>query len=202
MLVIGLTGGIGSGKTAVSDIFKDFGIEIIDADLASRVVVKPGKPALQEIKELYGSEILTYKGALDRAKLREIIISDPKQKKRVESILHPYIGEQMNQEIMNVKSEYSIMVAPLLLETNTQQICSRVLVVDVPEELQIERTSSRDNVSDDHVKKIISIQINRKDRLEKADDVIVNDGSKAELYNKVEKLHKRYLQIAKENEEN
>ena len=202
MLVIGLTGGIGSGKTAVSDIFKDFGIEIIDADLASRVVVKPGTPALQEIKELYGSEILTYKGALDRAKLREIIISDPKQKKRVESILHPYIGEQMNQEIMNVKSEYSIMVAPLLLETNTQQICSRVLVVDVPEELQIERTSSRDNVSDDHVKKIISIQINRKDRLEKADDVIVNDGSKAELYNKVEKLHKRYLQIAKENEEN
>ena len=195
MFIVGLTGGIGSGKSAVSERFKTFGITVVDADLASREVVKPGKPALEEIKNHFGESILNDEGNLHRRKLREIIVSDDKQRQWLESVLHPRIGEQVRKELEISSSVFTLYVAPLLLESNGHQICSRVLVVDVPIEIQISRTCSRDQVSIEQVEKIISSQISRKERLRKADDIISNDGTIEEMEAAVDKLHKKYLEL-------
>ena len=196
MFIVGLTGGIGSGKSVVSERFKTFGITVVDADLASREVVKPGKPALLEIKNHFGESILDDEGNLHRRKLREIIVSDDKKRQWLESVLHPRIGEQVRKELEDSSSVYTLYVAPLLFESNGDQICSRVLVVDVPIETQISRTCSRDQVSIEQVEKIINSQISRKERLEKADDVISNDGTLEEMEGAVDKLHKRYLELS------
>ena len=154
MLIIGLTGGIGSGKSAVSDKFKSLGITVVDADVAARTVVEPGQPALAEIERHFGSNILNQEGVLDRAQLREIIASDSEERVWLESVLHPKIGEQIAKELAESTSPYTIYVAPLLLETNSQKMCSRVLVVDVPKEIQIQRTAERDKVSEIQIEKI------------------------------------------------
>ena len=195
MLIIGLTGGIGSGKSVASDKFASLGITVVDADVASRTVVEPGKPALQEIESYFGSEIITEDGQLDRAKLREIIASDTKERKWLESVLHPRIGEQIAKEISESTSPYTLFVAPLLLETNSQEMCARVVVVDVPNDVQVERTAKRDKVPTDQVEQIVSAQMEREKRLEKADDVLLNTGTIEELEKKVEQLHKKYLQM-------
>jgi len=195
MLIIGLTGGIGSGKSVASDKFASLGITVVDADVASRTVVEPGKPALQEIESHFGSEIITEDGQLDRAKLREIIASDAEERKWLESVLHPRIGEQIAKEISESTSPYTLFVAPLLLETNSQEMCARVVVVDVPNDVQVERTAKRDKVPTDQVEQIVSAQMGREKRLEKADDVLLNTGTIEELEKKVEQLHKKYLQM-------
>jgi dephospho-CoA kinase len=195
MLIIGLTGGIGSGKSVASDKFASLGITVVDADVASRTVVKPGKPALQEIESHFGSEIITEDGQLDRAKLREIIASDAKERKWLESVLHPRIGEQIAKEISESTSPYTLFVAPLLLETNSQEMCARVVVVDVPNDVQVERTAKRDKVPTDQVEQMVSAQMEREKRLEKADDVLLNTSTIEELEKKVEQLHKKYLQM-------
>ena len=195
MLIIGLTGGIGSGKSVASDKFASLGITVVDADVASRTVVEPGKPALQEIESHFGSEIITEDGQLDRAKLREIIASDAKERKWLESVLHPRIGEQIAKEISESTSPYTLFVAPLLLETNSQEMCARVVVVDVPNDVQVERTAKRDKVPTDQVEQMVSAQMGREKRLEKADDVLLNTGTIEELEKKVEQLHKKYLQM-------
>ena len=135
MLIIGLTGGIGSGKSVASDKFASLGITVVDADVASRTVVEPGMPALKEIESHFGSEIITGDGQLDRTKLRELIASDAEERKWLESVLHPRIGEQIAKEIAESTSPYTLFVAPLLLETNSQEMCARVVVVDVPKEV-------------------------------------------------------------------
>ena len=196
MLIIGLTGGIGSGKSVASDKFASLGITVVDADVASRTVVEPGKPALQEIESHFGSEIITEDGQLDRAKLREIIASDAKERKWLESVLHPRIGEQIAKEISESTSPYTLFVAPLLLETNSQEMCARVVVVDVPNDVQVERTAKRDKVPTDQVEQMVSAQMEREKRLEKADDVLLNTGTIEELEKEVEELHKKYLQMA------
>ena len=198
MLIIGLTGGIGSGKTAVSDKFESLGITVVDADLASRKVVELGQPALKEIEEYFRSEIITEAGTLDREKLTELIAFNEEKRKWLESTLHPLIGEQISLEVSNSKSEYTVFVAPLLLETNAHNMCSRVLVVDVPVETQVTRTTNRDKTSADQVKKIISVQMDRKERLKRADDVIENTGSIEELEKNVELLHQKYLALVNE----
>jgi len=195
MLIIGLTGGIGSGKSVASDKFASLGITVVDADVASRTVVEPGKPALQEIESHFGSEIITEDGQLDRAKLREIIASDAKERKWLESVLHPRIGEQIAKEISESTSPYTLFVAPLLLETNSQEMCARVVVVDVPNDVQVERTAKRDKVPTDQVEQMVSAQMGREKRLEKADDVLLNTSTIEELEKKVEQLHKKYLQM-------
>jgi len=195
MFIVGLTGGIGSGKSVVSERFKTLGITVVDADLASREVVKPGRPALVEIKNHFGESILNDEGDLNRRKLREIIVSDDKQRQWLESVLHPRIGEQVRKELEDSSSVYTLYVAPLLFESNGDQICSRVLIVDVPIEIQISRTCSRDKVSIEQVEKIINSQISRKERLEKADDIISNDGTIEEMEAAVDKLHKKYLEL-------
>jgi len=194
-MIVGLTGGIGSGKTAVSDLFQDLGITIVDADLASRVVVEKGREELNKIAEHFGEDILTSDGELDRAKLREVIFNSEEEKLWLESLLHPAIASQIQKELDSSSSPYTILVSPLLLETNQKNFCSTVLVVDVPVETQIERTSKRDNVSEEQIKSIIASQIDRDSRLEQADEVILNDGSIESLESKVQELHKKFISL-------
>lgn len=195
MLIIGLTGGIGSGKSVASDKFKSLGITIVDADVASRTVVEPGKPALKEIEDHFGSGIITAEGKLDRNNLREIIATDPEERKWLESVTHPKIGEQITKEISESTSVYTLFVAPLLLETNSQEMCSRVVVVDVPKDVQIQRTAKRDKVSPNQVEQMVAAQMEREKRLEKADDVLLNSGTIEDLEKQVEELHKKYIQM-------
>ena len=195
MLIIGLTGGIGSGKSVASDKFKSLGITVVDADVASRTVVEPGKPALKEIEDHFSSGIITAEGKLDRNKLREIIATDPEERKWLESVLHPKIGEQITKEISESTSVYTLFVAPLLLETNSQERCARVVVVDVPKEDQIRRTAKRDKVSPNQVEQMVAAQMEREKRLEKADDVLLNRGTIEDLEKQVEELHKKYMQM-------
>jgi len=192
-MIIGLTGGIGSGKTAVSDIFEELGIGVVDADLASRVVVEKGRPSLEEIAKHFGQGILTEEGELDRAKLREIIFNSDEEKNWLESLLHPAIAKQIQDELKASSSPYTILVSPLLLETNQKDFCNKVLVVDVPVETQIERTLKRDDVSLEQVHSIIKAQISRDKRLELADEVIVNDKSLEDLQLAVSKLHQQFI---------
>ena len=192
-MIIGLTGGIGSGKTAVSDTFKSLGIDIVDADVSSRLVVEKGQPALDDIQAHFGDGILDSENNLDRAKLREIIFKNPQERVWLEKLLHPKIAEHIKDQLESSNSPYCILVSPLLLETEQKSYCSFVLVVDVPEESQIARTAKRDGVSEEQVKNIISAQIDREKRLEQADEIIINDGSMEELKEKVVVLHTKYL---------
>ena len=192
-MIIGLTGGIGSGKTAVSETFEKLGITVVDADLASRVVVEKGKPCLEEIAKHFGDDILNENDELNRAKLREIIFNSDSEKLWLESLLHPAIAEQIKDELNASKSPYTILVSPLLLETNQRDFCDKVLVVDVPIEIQMERTTKRDGVSEDQVKSIIKSQINRDARLQLADEIILNEGSIEDLEMIVRELHKKLI---------
>ena len=192
-MIIGLTGGIGSGKTAVSETFEKLGITVVDADLASRVVVEKGKPCLEEIAKHFGNDILNENDELNRAKLREIIFNSDSEKLWLESLLHPAIAEQIKDELNASKSPYTILVSPLLLETNQRDFCDKVLVVDVPIELQMERTTKRDGVSEDQVKSIIKSQINRDERLKLADEIIINEGSIEDLEMIVRELHEKLI---------
>ena len=194
-MIIGLTGGIGSGKTAVSDSFESLGIDVVDADLASRVVVQKGKSCLLKIAQHFGEDILTKEAELDRAKLREIIFKSEEEKNWLESLLHPAIANQIQDELNASKSPYTILVSPLLLETNQKDFCSKVLAVDVPVETQVERTLKRDGVSKEQVQAIINSQISRNDRLNLADEVIVNDGTLEDLEIAVKILHEKFLSL-------
>ena len=192
-MIIGLTGGIGSGKTAVSETFEKLGITVVDADLASRVVVEKGKPCLEEIAKHFGDDILNENDELNRAKLREIIFNSDSEKLWLESLLHPAIAEQIQDELNASKSPYTILVSPLLLETNQRDFCDRILVVDVPIEIQMERTTKRDGVSEDQVKSIIKSQINRDERLQLADEIIINEGTIEDLEMIVRELHEKLI---------
>ncbi|MFK0572163.1 dephospho-CoA kinase [Endozoicomonas sp.] len=193
-LTIGVTGGIGCGKTAVTDYFASKGITIVDADIAARVVVEAGKPALVEIEQRYGSDILI-SGSLDRKKLRTIIFDDANEREWLEKLLHPLIREQIIHELNNAESIYAVLVSPLILETNQHELVDRVLVVDVPEKVQIERTMARDNMTEEQTRQIINSQIQREQRVAKADDVVDNTGSLEQLHHSLEKLHQCYLSL-------
>ncbi len=198
MLVIGITGGIGSGKTAVSDRFAARGITVVDADLASRVVVEPGRPALAAIAEHFGSDVITPDGALDRAALRQRVFADSAERRWLEALLHPLIGEEIRAGLARSTSAYAILVSPLLFESGQVEMVDRVLVVDVPESLQVTRTAARDGNSEDQVRAIMAAQADRATRLARADDVIANDGSLDDLDRQVEALHQHYLELASE----
>ncbi|HNN65136.1 MAG TPA: dephospho-CoA kinase [Pseudomonadales bacterium] len=196
MFVIGLTGGIGSGKSAVSDRFAQHGITIVDADVASRVVVEPGRPALTRIAEHFGAELITSSGTLDRALLRSKVFSSEQERKWLEALLHPLIAEEIQSGLANSRSPYTVLVSPLLLETTQHSYVDRILVVDVPVELQLHRTMARDNNSESQVRAIIAAQMARDTRRSRADDLISNDGSLEQLQQQVDALHQRYLALA------
>lgn len=199
MLVIGLTGGIGSGKTAVSDRFADLGINVVDADIAARSVVAKGRPALQKIADHFGKEVILGSGELDRAALRNIVFKDTAQRKWLEQLTHPLIRDEIIQGIKNTQSAYCLLASPLLMESGQSLLCQRILVVDVPEELQLERTMARDDNNEQQVRAIIAAQASRQQRLDKADDVICNDKGLEELDNAVHQLHQTYLALAGAN---
>lgn len=194
--VVGLTGGIGSGKTAVSDCFARLGIKVVDADVCSRVVVEQGKPALQAIKERFGTGILDSDGSLDRASLRQIVFADESARKWLEQLLHPLIFEEMWNQLQSAESPYAILVSPLLIEAGQNALCQRILVVDVPEDIQLARAATRDNNSPEQIKAIMAAQTDRATRNAAADEVLVNDGDLASLFVAVNKLHEHYLGLA------
>ncbi|GAD30860.1 dephospho-CoA kinase [Photobacterium leiognathi lrivu.4.1] len=198
-LVIGLTGGIGSGKTTVANLFADtYGIDIIDADIVAREVVEPNTFGLNAIIEKCGKEILLEDGTLNRAKLRDAIFSQPELKAWLNNLLHPLIREKMQQDINQSQSPYCLLVVPLMVENNLQTMTHRLLVVDVDEQVQIERTQQRDNVSVEQIKNILASQASREQRLDAADDVITNNGDNKALVSQVEQLHLQYLKMSQD----
>ena len=193
--LVGLTGGIGSGKTAAAEYFEKLGITCVDADIASRAVVEPGQPALQAIAAHFGNEILTPEGSLNRAKLRHLVFADPSERSWLQNLLHPLISNWLRQRIDQAESPYVVLVNPLLIESGQHTWCDRILVIDVPEELQVSRTMARDDNTEQQVKNIIKAQAERSQRLRMADDVIVNDQDLPHLQAKVESLHRKYFEL-------
>ena len=200
MYVVGLTGGIGSGKSTVAKLFTALGIDVIDADQLSRDVVNPGSEALLKISQHFGSEILTEDGLLNRKALREIVFAKESERLWLEALLHPLIAEQIRIGILDAGSSYCILESPLLLETTQQELVNRILVVDVSESTQLERSLSRDGSSEETIRAIIESQMPRKHRLKYADDVLANEDSAESLQTQVELLHHKYLQLAHSNE--
>jgi dephospho-CoA kinase len=201
MLVIGLTGGIGSGKSSVCRQFADLGVPVIDTDQIAREVVAPGQPGLAQVRETFGNEVLTAEGELDRALLRKRVFADPEARQRLESILHPLIRTRMEEQLAALEAPYAIVAIPLLVEGGRQAQLDRVLVVDCSEELQIERVCQRDGASREQAQAILAAQCPRASRLEAADDVIYNDDNIAALKPQVAKLHQHYLQLAAQKEQ-
>ena len=192
-LVVGITGGIGSGKSAVTERFEKLGVTVVDADLAARVVVEPGRPALAAIAERFGDSILLDDGNLDRAALRKTVFANEAERKWLEQLTHPLIGEEILQQLQSANSAYAILSSPLLLETSQGDLTDLTVVVDVPEEVQILRTMSRDSNDEEQVRRIMAAQMPREQRLEKADIVIDNSRSLGELDDVVAELHKEFL---------
>jgi dephospho-CoA kinase len=195
-LIIGLTGGIGSGKSEASKRFAERGIVVVDADLVAREVVEPGRAALTQIAAHFGPDILDITGSLNRSKLREIIFSDPAEKQWLELLLHPIINAEIRHQLANATSVYAILASPLLLETQQFQLVDRILVIDTSEQLQIERASYRDKNNEAQIKAIMQTQLSRQERCARATDIIQNHGNITELDAQVEKLHQLYLELA------
>lgn len=196
MLLIGLTGGIGSGKSTVCQLFAQLGAPIIDTDTIAHTLVEPGQPALGQLEATFGREIIDQQGHLDRAALRERVFSDATARQRLESILHPLIRSEMQHELEMLRASYVIIAIPLLLEKGWQNEVDRILVVDADESLQLERTVKRDGMSADAVKRIMQTQVSRQQRIDAADDIIHNNGEREALKAQVLSLHQRYLQLA------
>lgn len=191
-LVVGLTGGLASGKSTVARLFEELGAPVIDADAIAREVVAPGEPALDAIRACFGNEMLNSDGSLDRARLREAVFSSPDQRRALEKILHPRIRARMNERLAALDAPYAILMVPLLLETGQDATVDRVLVVDAPRALQLERARARDGSRANTLEGILQAQLNRETRLDRADDVIVNDGSMEALRADVRRLHEVY----------
>jgi len=195
-LIIGLTGGIGSGKSEACERFAERGITIVDADIVAREVVEPGRTALAQICTHYGNDIIESTGQLNRSKLRSIIFSNPDEKQWLESLLHPLINTEIRHQLTTASSAYAILASPLLLETQQFQLVNRVLVIDASEQLQLERASQRDKNNESQIKAIMQTQLSRQERCARANDIIHNHGDIRELDAQVEKLHQFYLELA------
>lgn len=194
-LVVGLTGGIGSGKSVVAELFAKKDICIIDTDQLARDVVQPGQAALQKIAEKFGHDVIAADGSLDRIKLRSIIFADLEKRVWLEQLLHPLIRTEMKQQIDASASPYCIVVIPLLFETKPNPLIQRTLVVDATEEMQLSRAAERDKTSPENIQTILNTQINREKRLNLADDVIENHGSLSDLAQQVDRMHEFYLSL-------
>jgi dephospho-CoA kinase len=198
-LVVGLTGGIGSGKSSVTEMFVKLGITVIDADIIAHQLTLPGTKALLEISNQLGHQFITSQGELDRKKIAQFIFGHPDKKVVLENILHPRVRETIINELQKRGlSPYAILSIPLLLETNFTELVDRILVIDAPEEIRIQRVVKRDGRSTDDVKAIISHQVAQETRLKKADDILDNSGTIDELQSLVKQLHNQYLQISSE----
>ncbi len=193
--ILGLTGGIGSGKSAVAQHFVDLGVHLVDADHAARWVVEPGRPALDKIVEHFGGDVLQADGQLDRSALRARIFADSDERRWLEALLHPLIGQEIMAYLARAESPYAILVSPLLIESGQHRLTQRVLLVDAPEQLQIQRTIARDQSSAEQVQAILKAQASRSERLQHVHDVLVNDRDLHWLQAEVERLHNFYLTL-------
>jgi dephospho-CoA kinase len=193
MFVVGITGGIGSGKSAVTDHLETLGITVVDADKVARVVVEPGTSGLAAITEHFGTDVLLANGGLDRAALRKIVFDNHNERKVLEEITHPRIRDEIIRQLSEASSPYVVLSSPLLLESGQNTLADYVVVVDVPEEVQLKRTMARDDNSEALVKQIMAAQLDRQTRLSRADASIMNDTSLEELYERVEALHEDLL---------
>lgn len=195
--IVGLTGGIGSGKSTVSKMFEDLGAEIIDADLIGRELLQPGSAALTEVENYFGKQLFQGNG-LDRAKLREIIFTDPVAKAWLEQLLHPLIRAEILRRIEHATRPWVLLSAPLLLENKSYDFVDKVLIVDAPESLQVARTRARDKVSEQQVASIMAAQMSREDRLMAADHIIDNDADLPHLQRQVANLFHQFEEEARE----
>jgi len=196
MLKIGLTGGIGCGKTTVATIFGQLKIPVIDADEIAHQLVAIGQPALARIQQAFGADVLYPDGSLNRKKLRDLIFSDPKQKQKLEAILHPLVYQSIQTELKQLNAPYCIICIPLLFETNMTHLVDRILVVDCSVETQIERIRKRDNMSMERIQSIIDSQVSRTFRKTHAHDLIDNSETDVRLAEEVKKLHNLYLSLS------
>ena len=192
--VVGLTGGIGSGKSAVSHLFAELGIDVVDADIVAREVVEPGTPALKAIAERFGESILTEEGCLNRPALRKRVFENEADKNWLNALLHPAIRTEMQKQLKNATSPYVIFSVPLLIENGLDSLADSVLVVDCSEDTQLERATLRDGSNIETIKSIMASQATRQQRLAKAQDVIDNNGELSALTDQVKSLHQRYMQ--------
>ena len=195
-LRIGLTGGIASGKSTVADMFADLGVPVIDTDVIARDVVRPGQPALEEIREAFGAGVIAADGTLDRSAMRAIVFGDDAARRRLEAILHPKIREITIEQAETAGGAYQVVVVPLLVESSLRAFVDRVLVVDCDEEIQVVRLLERDTESEQQARKILAAQSTRDERLAIADDVIENEGSLEDTREQVLALHRSYLREA------
>lgn len=191
-----LTGGAASGKTAASNAFKALGVPVIDTDLIAREVVEPDSEGLEEIIAAFDESVRAVDGTLDRKRLRQLVFADPEAREKLEDILHPRIVEETERRLRATDAPYVILVVPLYVETGLLRDADRVLVVDAPEVLQIERLMARDRISRDEAEAMLNAQATRAERLEAADDVLENTAGQAALRGEVERLHRRYLGMA------
>ncbi len=193
-MIVGLTGGIGSGKSTVARAFGSLGIGWVDADDVAREVVMPGEPALAAIREHFGNDVLHADGTLNRAALRSIVFDNPVERKWLESVTHPRVRERIlvHLERLQRQSPYVLLVSPLLFESGQDKLVDRTVVVDVPLELQLSRTRARDDVSEAQVHAILAAQLPREERLTKANDVIDNSGDHASMMQQVTQLDQHY----------
>ena len=194
--ILGLTGGIGSGKSAASQWFENQGICVIDADVVAREIVEKGQPALAQIQAHFGDWVLQANGELDRPALRQHIFKVSSARKQLEAITHPAIRLSIMQQLRNATSAYAVLVSPLLFETNQHQLTQRNLLIDASVELQIQRASQRDGQSIEQIQNIIQIQMPRDKKQSLADDVVLNDGDLDHLYRQLEALHQQYLKLS------
>ncbi len=198
MLRVGLTGGIGSGKSTVADFFAARGVPVIDTDELARELVRPGEAAHTEIVRQFGPDVLDTSGALDRGKMRNRVFNDPMQRKRLEAILHPRIRAEVQQQLASFNAPYAIIAVPLLIETGGGDLVDRILVVDCDESLQVQRVAARSGLEPAEVRRIMTAQASRKERLAHADDVIENNADLVQLEKQVTRLHERYLTLAED----
>ncbi|WP_026971552.1 dephospho-CoA kinase [Aliagarivorans marinus] len=196
-MIVGLTGGIASGKTAVSDYLAEQGVPVVDADVVARQVVEPGQSALASIAQHFGHELLQADGSLDRAALRQRIFNNHQEKQWLEALLHPLIRKTIRKQLDDAQGPYKLLVAPLLLENGLESMVDRVLVIDAPVDAQLNRGAARDNNSREQIEQIVAAQLPREQRVAKADDVICNDQDLEHLQKQALALHQRYLELAK-----
>lgn len=199
-MILGLTGGIGSGKSAASDYLARHDISIVDADIVARQVVEPGQPALAAIAEHFGRHLLLDDGSLDRRALRDIVFRDKSQLKQLEAITHPAIEAEIKRQLTTATSRYRVLASPLLLETQQHRLVDRILLIDAPEALQLERARQRDGSSAAKIQAIMDSQMSRTERRRLSDDIINNDASLEKLHQALYPLHQYYLQLATRND--
>lgn len=195
MKIIGLTGGIGSGKTTVSNLFEELGVPVIDADVIARQVVEPGQAALTEIRQQFGDGVIDEGGHLDRDALRQIVFGHPERRRTLEALLHPAIEQEMLDQASQLKTHYCLFVIPLIIEAQQQHLVDRILVVDAPDQLRRQRVKQRSQLDDKQIDAIFAAQVNRDARLRHADDIIYNSSNLDDLRTQVLYLHNRYNEI-------